>query len=455
MNYIKEAYYLGPLVVTSFLLVFTRPFVGLSILGYRLGELFIVFAFLISILSSFYFFFKRGSTNYLHIKNIQIIFSLILLTLYLSIFSNSTGLLSSYTYKISSYVWTIGYLFLILYFFQNNSVINKYRKIILLVFLLIPIVHYYFSTGFYPNFVIDFFILHSDKFEFTKASDIMLSYVVANILNLKLNKNYTFNLYYLYLTGALLLPLLLFMSRGSFIAAFLFIVMFSFYNFSFFKSNIKKTIKIFIVTFIVFMFSTYNVNETEINYSFNFVGSENLANDTLSLSDNIKEIAKKDQQRKAFLSLYFDNGRLYSHDPTTDWRLDIWQDVVEDMNNKSLIMKGYGYNEIIPVMLDPSAPGRLGRDGLNEHVHNYFVNIFARGGIFQFLLFLFFYLSILLLWKKKYENYTVLIYILPILLNSALDMSMEGVQYPLVFYLILGYLINDGLEVRLKKLNNT
>ena len=42
-------------------------------------------------------------------------------------------------------------------------------------------------------------------------------------------------------------------------------------------------------------------------------------------------------------------------------------------------MKGYGYNEILPVMTDPSAPGRLGRDGLNEHVHNYFVNIFARG----------------------------------------------------------------------------
>ena len=43
--------------------------------------------------------------------------------------------------------------------------------------------------------------------------------------------------------------------------------------------------------------------------------------------------------------------------------------------------------KILPVMTDPSAPGGLGRDGLNEHVHNYFVNIFARGGIFQFLLF--------------------------------------------------------------------
>ncbi len=455
MKYIKEAYYLGPLVITSFLLVFTRPFVGLSIIGYRLGELFIVFAFMVSILSSFYFYLNRNSSKYSDIKNLQILFSLILLTLYLSIFINNTGLLASYTYKISSYIWTIGYLFLILYFFQDNSVVKKYNKIILLVFLLIPIVHYYFSTGYYPNFVIDFFILNSDKFEFTKASDIMLSFVVGNILNWKLNKNYTFNLYYLYITGALLLPLLLFMSRGSFISALLFIIIFSFYNFSFFKSNLKKTIKIFLAFFIVFMLSTYNVNETEINYSFNFVGGQNTTDQSLSLTDNIKEIAKKDEQRKAFLSLYFDNGRIYSHDPTTDWRLDIWQDVVEDLNKKSLITRGYGYNEIIPVMLDPSAPGRLGRDGLNEHVHNYFVNIFARGGVFQFLLFLSFYLTILFIWKKKFQNYIILIYLMPILLNSALDMSMEGVQYPIVFFLFLGYLINDGLEIRLKKINNT
>ena len=58
-------------------------------------------------------------------------------------------------------------------------------------------------------------------------------------------------------------------------------------------------------------------------------------------------------------------------------------------------------------MTDPSAPGRLGRDGLNENVHNYFVNIFARGGIFQFIAYLVFYLTLLKLWKKKNNDYSI------------------------------------------------
>ena len=129
-----------------------------------------------------------------------------------------------------------------------------------------------------------------------------------------------------------------------------------------------------------------------------------------------------------------------SIDNTTNWRLDIWQDVYEDMNNKNLIIKGYGHNSIIPVMTDPSAPGRLGRDGLNENVHNYFVNIFARGGIFQFIAYLVFYLTLLKLWKKKNNDYSILIFMIPVLFNSTLDMSMEGVQYPLAFFSFLGYL---------------
>ena len=60
--------------------------------------------------------------------------------------------------------------------------------------------------------------------------------------------------------------------------------------------------------------------------------------------------------------------------------------------------------EIFPIMLDPTAPGRLGRDGMNEHVHNYLVNIFARGGIFQLFLFIFFHLSLIVL-EDKNSNY--------------------------------------------------
>ena len=36
------------------------------------------------------------------------------------------------------------------------------------------------------------------------------------------------------------------------------------------------------------------------------------------------------------------------------------------MDDEGILLKGHGYKEIFPIMKDPSAPGRLGRDGLNE-----------------------------------------------------------------------------------------
>jgi len=451
MKYIKEAYYLFPMVLISFLLVFTRPFVGLGILGFRLGELMVVFGFVVVMFSPFYYIFFHKKYTLKDFQNIQVVFTMILISFFLSVLINNTEVFVSYTYKISSYIWTVGFLIFSFYFLKDNSIVERYNKIVIFVFLLLPILHYFFSTGYYPNFVIDFFIRNSDKFEFTKAHDIMLSLLVANLLNLKFIKNNSINVYYLYISFALLLPLLLFMSRGAFISGFLFLFIFSIYNFNFFIKNLKILFKAGLSFFIVFTLSTYNVNGSEINYNFDQIGKYPQLVGELSVTENIKQIAKKDQQRKAFLSLYYEDGRIYSHDPTTDWRLDIWQDVFEDLENKSLLLKGYGYNEIIPVMLDPSAPGRLGRDGLNEHVHNYFVNIFARGGFFQFLLFLIFYFFIVVFWKKKFNNYTILIYLVPVLLNSTLDMSMEGVQYPVVFYLFLGYIMNSGFQVKLIK----
>jgi hypothetical protein len=174
-------------------------------------------------------------------------------------------------------------------------------------------------------------------------------------------------------------------------------------------------------------------------FSFNLgLGEE--AGTELSIVENVKNISKKNDTRKAFLSLYISDGRLKSKDNTTDWRLDIWQDVFYDMKEKNIIIQGYGHNEIIPVMTDPSAPGRLGRDGLNENVHNYFVNIFARGGVLQLIIFVAFYIALLKTWKKHNSDYSIVILLIPVLFNSTLDMSMEGVQYPLVFFAFLGYL---------------
>ena len=99
----------------------------------------------------------------------------------------------------------------------------------------------------------------------------------------------------------------------------------------------------------------------------------------------IDEVVTKKDVPKGFLTFYFADGRIHSYDNTTNWRLDIWQDLVEDLYKKNKILFGLGYEGIFEIMLDPTAPGRLGRDGLNENVHNYFMNIFGRGGIFQLL----------------------------------------------------------------------
>ena len=87
------------------------------------------------------------------------------------------------------------------------------------------------------------------------------------------------------------------MSRGAFIAGFLFMFIFSIYNINYFRKNLKTLFKVAISSFIVFTLSTYNVNGTEINYSFDLIGNNPEIGSELSVAENIKEIAKKDQQR--------------------------------------------------------------------------------------------------------------------------------------------------------------
>ena len=94
-------------------------------------------------------------------------------------------------------------------------------------------------------------------------------------------------------------------------------------------------------------------------------------------------------------------GRIYSADGNLNWRLQIWQDVIVDTSKEfKTVIFGYGYKEIIPAM---SLPSRQGLDGLNENVHNFIVNIYARGGILQITLFSLFYFSILVFIIKIFK----------------------------------------------------
>jgi hypothetical protein len=185
----------------------------------------------------------------------------------------------------------------------------------------------------------------------------------------------------------------------------------------------------------IFLFSTLLITERLENspkLEDNLQSQIIIAVDANLKNKNIKE---------GFLGFYMYDGRLMSRDNTTNWRLDIWQDLYWDLNSKNAILTGYGFDSIFPIMLDPTAPGRLGRDGLNENVHNYFVNILGRGGLLQVFLFLYLFLKIFNNWNDKDSNVLVYSYLLPVLIVSSLDVTMEGVQFPIIFYSYLGLFV--------------
>ena len=94
------------------------------------------------------------------------------------------------------------------------------------------IILYIFNTIFYPDFII-LFMNYADKFELSKASNLLISLIFVNVINYYINKNDNFVCYYFIISTSLFLPLLLFNSRGSFIALIFFILIYIIYRRSF------------------------------------------------------------------------------------------------------------------------------------------------------------------------------------------------------------------------------
>ena len=162
--------------------------------------------------------------------------------------------------------------------------------------------------------------------------------------------------------------------------------------------------------------------------------------DNLDLVDSLSAIVEERNTTEAFFSFYVEGKRLYSEDVTANWRLQIWQDIIQDLDETDNVLFGYGYNKIIPAMDDKE---RRGSDGKNENVHNYFFNIFARGGLFQLFLIMTFHIFIVFYYFKKFKNLKILKFVLPIFLVSFFDTSMESVRFPFLYYSFLGYFFNE------------
>ncbi len=426
-------------------ILFNRSFVGLYILGFRLGEVLTGVGLLISLI--FLILPKKYLSNF-YFNNFQYYGSkLIVLSFFLINIINNGSFTSTYTYKSSSYIWTTFFIF-----FGLITNLKTHIKIEYLYrfFLIVPFLTYLFSSGNYPNFVIDFFVLNSDKFQFLKASDIFIGYASINFLNKYFIKSQNRRFLYFMITSGLMLPLLLFASRGSFLGVVIYMLFELFYSRRYINNNKLRVGIYLLISLLFFSFSALRIDRSELNRP-SFDDLVQVVNPS-AVSDSISSLAEEKDTVRVFFSFYFHYGRLESTDPTANWRLDIWQDVVFDMVKEGKVLTGYGYNEIFPQMLDPTAPGRLGRDGMNEHVHNYFVNIFGRGGIVQLLFFLIFHFGIIQYWKKENQNYQILMYVLPALIVSLLDITMEGVQFPMVYYFFLYYFLKNSTKVKVIEL---
>ena len=78
---------------------------------------------------------------------------------------------------------------------------------------------------------------------------------------------------------------------------------------------------------------------------------------------------------------YISEKRIYSGDGNLNWRLQLWQDAIEDNAEANDLLLGAGYKGKLTVFLEDNTGygnDRRGLDGLNEHVHNYFLTIFFK-----------------------------------------------------------------------------
>ena len=411
--------------------LFARSFMGIYIFGFRVGELTMGLSMIFCIFGLITFF----NFEYFSKKNFsdkKIFFSLIFIFLVfftnVIIFDNN---ITIYSFRSSSYIWTLGFLFFGYLYFNFNQLSEKF------IYVSIPILIYiyYFSIWGLPQNIINFILSISDKFEPHKGSDILVIYVsilfITNRLIIK--KRLGFELFFI--ISSLYAPLILFKSRASFIS-FLIFTLFELYYFKeFIKFPIKRNIVLFSFSLFIFFQSIFFIS-----------GSGFIKADEIESEVEYVATYRADPDEEVFRLFYIAEDtlgskttRIFSTDNNLNWRLQIWQDVIYDLYFKNQLLFGYGYDEKIPAMEDPT---RKGQDGLNENTHNYIITLLARGGVLTVIVYIYLYFLLLknniLITNSKF----IYVYLLPIMFNALFDVAMENSHFPLIFYFTIGMLFH-------------
>ena len=418
-------------------LLFGRTFSGLDIFGLRIAEY--IVGFLLTSSTIFLLLKNKLIDKYLDLSvKANVIFKLLILAFIFNFIVNNSQITNLYVFRTSSYIWSLFLIYFFTFILDNKPPSQFFLISVSLAFIYV----YVLSTIHFPAFLQEFFLSYSDKFDFLKGSDLLLSYVFVNYINKKYYSNSDHAFYYFILITGLYLPLFLYMSKGSLIPAILYAIVELYLQRK--RINAKKiqTIVFIFASAVLFVFSTFQVEGVTGDTIDSAIQSDESFSTTFQ-DAFVKQLEKNIENKntaESLFSFYFIDSRIYSTDLPLNWRLQIWQDVWIDLIEKGRLLIGYGNNSVIPAM---DIDWRTGMDKLNENVHNFLVNILARGGLVQvFLFLLFFYYTISD--QIKYSNsFEILHFVVPVILTSLFDASMESVRFPFIFYFGLSILFSS------------
>lgn len=393
------------------LLVFGRNFTGIYIFNFRIGELIVG----LQVLLTHYFVFRISDKK---LKKLYIAF---LMLFYLKLYYVIFDLEDFNLFRFSSILWATS-MFAVGFEFKFNK--KTYLNILIISLFSLYTINYIY----YPNILIKFFNTYSDKFDFTKPSFLLLVFCLTNFFAFKIYKFYNF-FTLLIISSVLYIPIFLNQSRGTLISV-LTLVLIIFLNFLSMLIKVKFKPKIYLaLTFLVILSSVFYllINLQETTFSNSFIESNNFSFELEKVNDNNS-------------TFYIDRGLLTSRDENINWRLTIWQTTLYDMFNEKLLLFGYPIHKQLPIMQHPYYKTIFLE---NYNVHNFLIQFFAYFGFAGVTILILLFSNTISKYYKSYNSLDILFLVIPILVVSSFDSSMESVGFPFIFYYSLGLLINS------------
>jgi len=404
---------------------------GIYLLGFRIGEIVVGGSILLSILI------LVVPDEDKFVRNIKSILSVYLLSFIFFNFYYQSDFLNLFIYRSSTYIWFI--VFVVIGMKAKKLVIPDSNYKYFYLFLL-----YLFFLGIFQTEALISTNLASftDKIELHKGSEITLIFVLFFFVHNNFRKR-NLKIFYIFLSfSSLYLPFLMYKSRASFIATLVFVIFELFLFSREIKINLKFLATSFILSIAIGTFSTvlsqnYLIPDYESFPELIKASYSTIISDRYATYDNELPF------------VYFEDGRMFTADGNLNWRIQMWQDMFSYIfENPTSLYLGIGYSEIFPVFdtnLFGDAKYRLGLDGLNLHLHNFFLTIFSRGGIIHLFLIILFFVLIFRKYFEVYKNYKILIIFISIFFVSFFDSSMENAHFPVIFYFFIGnQLINKS-----------